>query len=275
MSRLTLFPSWLALVALALLCPAISAVSSGSRRAALYARYSNSHSLGKDYGFDPRDGWSSVNITDLGYKYESPDDDESDSTLSARDNKNHEKSKKKKQNNKNKNKNKKKKSKGGKKKHPVVTQAAPKKHKSSGIAAVGDIVKGAVDSVYKGLKGIGEQEEVKITWYTGQDLENPSCWPNTDWTPTDESFACALTLDGWHSKPECFSFLELCYSSEKCVFVRVVDSCAGCDPGSKHVDLTKAAFSKLVSIDDGVAQVKMRGATHPDEWFLDLWGPEK
>jgi hypothetical protein len=33
------------------------------------SRYSRSHSLGDSYEFDPRDGWETVNVTDLSYKY--------------------------------------------------------------------------------------------------------------------------------------------------------------------------------------------------------------
>ena len=51
------------------------------------------------------------------------------------------------------------------------------------------------------------------------------------------------------------------------MFVRVVDSCAGCDAGSKHVDLTKAAFGQLASLDEGALTVQMRLATDPSEWF--------
>ncbi|KAG8912035.1 hypothetical protein FRC01_005335 [Tulasnella sp. 417] len=125
------------------------------------------------------------------------------------------------------------------------------------------------------LKGTGKAEDVIITWYTGQDLKNPSCWPQSKWAPTDESFACALTLEGWDSKPDCFKFLELCNGPSKCIFVRVVDTCAGCKKGSKHVDLTKAAFSQLADLDTGKLTVQMRLATTPLDWFEDLWGPRQ
>lgn len=98
----------------------------------------------------------------------------------------------------------------------------------------------------------------------------------------DASFACALTLDGWTTKPKCFKFLEctctfspgahliscfpVCNNPKKCVFVRVVDSCAGCAKGSKHVDLTQAAFKELADLDTGLLTVQMRQATDPDGW---------
>ncbi len=108
--------------------------------------------------------------------------------------------------------------------------------------------------------------------------------------------ACALTLEGWTTQPKCFAFLEgkigttyhnerpklifyafpmiVCNGPKKCVFVRVVDSCAGCAAGSKHVDLTKGAFSELADESVGILNVQMRMATEPNAWFEDLWGPK-
>jgi hypothetical protein len=58
----------------------------------------------------------------------------------------------------------------------------------------------------------------------------------------------------------------VCNGADKCVFVRVVDSCAGCAEGSSHVDLTKAAFGCLADLDAGILQVQMRPATEPSRW---------
>ncbi|KAK0486921.1 Non-catalytic module family EXPN protein [Armillaria luteobubalina] len=113
-----------------------------------------------------------------------------------------------------------------------------------------------------------------ITWYTGNDLLNPSCWPQPVWTPTDHSFVGAITEIGWEGSPKCFDFLELCRDPKKCIFVRVVDTCAGCAPGSKHVDLTKAAFTELANIDEGMLSVNLRFASEPKKWNEDLWGPK-
>ncbi|KAF9534815.1 hypothetical protein CPB83DRAFT_755063 [Crepidotus variabilis] len=153
------------------------------------------------------------------------------------------------------------------------THDSSKSHKP-GIAHIGKIVASSVDRIFKGLKGIGKPEPVIITWYTGHDLKNPSCWSDGNWAPTDNSFACALTMEGWKGKPKCFKFLELCNTPKKCVFVRVVDTCAGCAPGSKHVDLTKAAFKQLADLDEGKTEVQCRGATEPDTWVDRLWGPK-
>ena len=56
---------------------------------------------------------------------------------------------------------------------------------------------------------------------------------------------------------------EVCHGTSKCVFVRVVDTCAGCKAGSHHVDLTRGAFSSLASLDVGTLSVNMRIATLP------------
>ncbi|KAG1892574.1 hypothetical protein F4604DRAFT_1898334 [Suillus subluteus] len=189
-------------------------------------RYAKAHYLPESHSFDPRDGWESVNISNLNYKY-----------LASR---------------------------------TVVSSLA---------------------SIFAGCMGKGPSEGVTITWYTGHDLENPSCWSNGGWAPTvsmhvhaaviesennsqqDKSFVGAVTLDGWTTKPQCFKFIELC-NGRACIFIRVVDTCAGCAKGSRHVDLTKAAFSELASLDEGVLTVQMRQATDPDNWDNDLWGPQ-
>ncbi|KAN0127467.1 hypothetical protein V8E53_014679 [Lactarius tabidus] len=152
----------------------------------------------------------------------------------------------------------------------------PKVHKpAKSISKFKSILDPIVTKVLKGLKGIGQPEKVTITWYTGHDLLNPSCWKDSVWAPTDSSFACALTREGWTSRPQCFQFLELCESTKnKCVFVRVVDTCAGCAKGSKHVDLTKGAFRELGDLDVGTMIVQMRMSKEPDIWSEKLWGPK-
>ena len=62
------------------------------------------------------------------------------------------------------------------------------------------------------------------------------------------------------------STVIVCNGPQKCVFVRVVDSCAGCTAGTKHVDLTKAAFSEIADLDKGMLTVEMRPATMPLQW---------
>lgn len=125
------------------------------------------------------------------------------------------------------------------------------------------------------LKGLGLLLPVIITWYTGFDLLNPSCWSKIAWAPTDHSFVCAVTQDGWEGRPQCFEFLEVCSSVKRCIFVRVVDTCAGCARGSQHLDLTKGAFAQLADLNEGKLKVHYRPATKPGKyWSVDLWGPK-
>ncbi|KAF7313708.1 DPBB-1 domain-containing protein [Mycena chlorophos] len=130
--------------------------------------------------------------------------------------------------------------------------------------------------LFRGLLGLGSPEPAVATWYTGNDLKNPSCWANTPWTPTDKSFVCATTLVGWEARPKCFQFVEMCprNTPTKCTFARVVDSCAGCKTGQSHIDLTKAAFTQMADLNEGIIDIHYRHATDPDDWFEDLWGPK-
>ncbi|KAF4619270.1 hypothetical protein D9613_005135 [Agrocybe pediades] len=215
-----------------------------SIRAISKSKYTTAHSLGDDYRFDPRDGWQSINVTDLGYKYRRQLQPEGYSNDPARDGV------------------------SAFENRSTRKKSIPKKH------GLSQAISGVLKNALQGLKGVGKPEQVTITWYTGHDLKNPSCWTDGRWSPTDASFACALTMEGWTTRPKCFKFLELCNTPKKCVFVRVVDTCAGCAPGSKHVDLTRAAFGQLASFDEGVLQVQLRPATEPHGWYEELWGPK-
>ncbi|EIW82399.1 hypothetical protein CONPUDRAFT_54045 [Coniophora puteana RWD-64-598 SS2] len=148
-------------------------------------------------------------------------------------------------------------------------QADKIKRNSGGIVkGAADKVSGILKTVDKVLKAIGDTNSVAITWYTGQDLKNPSCWSNGHWTPSDKSMVGAVTLEGWKSKPECLKFVQICNGPEKCIFVRIVDTCAGCAKGSRHVDLTKNAFTQLAKLEEGILTVQLRMATEPtnDDW---------
>ncbi|KAI0091917.1 hypothetical protein BDY19DRAFT_927405 [Irpex rosettiformis] len=279
----TLSAAFLVLVTGLALVPLATAADLRTYYDSLEARYTRAHSLGDGYRFDSRDGWETVNVTDLAYKYRRREDtfglggtaDEPGSEGS--DYLNKRSSKKSKSHSKSKSKLKLKAQSNSKSKTKSKTKStnhvkAPSKESATKsftnkVSGLGKIV----DSI----KGVGKPEPVTITWYTGHDLLNPSCWSNPVWAPTDNSFAAALTLEGWTTKPKCFKFLELCNSPQKCVFVRVVDSCAGCAKASKHVDLTQAAFKELADLDTGLLTVEMRPATDPmDGWLEDLWGPK-
>jgi hypothetical protein len=56
--------------------------------------------------------------------------------------------------------------------------------KRSKKPSLADSLVHTINSAWNGLRGSGHSEDVKITWYTGQDLENPSCWAEPTWAPT-------------------------------------------------------------------------------------------
>ncbi|KAJ7638719.1 hypothetical protein FB45DRAFT_409832 [Roridomyces roridus] len=221
MTRLAMLAlSLLSIIFLPTLASAVSINHSSAK-----SRYTQPHSLGDSYAFDPRDGWQSLNAS---------------SSHSQ---------------------------------HRRGTSEKVVPAQKSGFSLFG--VAQVMGAVINGLRGQGDSEPVTITWYTGKDLLNPSCWSNTEWAPTDSSFVCALTLEGWQNKPQCFKFIEVCKGPSKCVFVRVVDSCAGCADASHHIDMTKGAFSVLEDPDQGTATVMARPASgDPDSWYEDLWGPQ-
>ncbi|EPT02740.1 hypothetical protein FOMPIDRAFT_54995 [Fomitopsis schrenkii] len=262
MPRLT-FLAGVVLVSLGLvpLMTTSRAADISTSQSSLERRYSTSHSLGESYQFHPRDGWEAVNITNLQYKYSRSLADDLGDLDGPTIPRAHTKRTSKKV------------SKESTKKTPKAALKAAKTISTANSAGIGLL--GSVKAVVDSMKAMGESEPVTITWYTGHDLLNPSCWSTTSWTPTDESMVSAVTLEGWTNRPQCFKFVELCNSPQKCVFVRVVDTCAGCAPGSKHVDLTKAAFSSLADLAEGVLTVQMRPASDPLEgWLENLWGPK-
>ncbi|KAH9966133.1 hypothetical protein BC827DRAFT_1125468 [Russula dissimulans] len=188
-------------------------------------KYAKAHSLGSGYSFDSKDGWQTVNVSNLPYKYRPRSTDI----------------------------------------HGITKATVHHTY----VKTIADQFNSVVMKVWNGIAFSVTKEKptpVITTWYTGKDLLNPSCWSNPVWAPTDHSYVCAITQEGWVSKPKCFDFLELCTRPERCVFTRVVDSCAGCAKGSKHVDLTRAAFGSLADPDEGILTVFMRHAKEPSEW---------
>ncbi|KAK9900506.1 hypothetical protein P389DRAFT_207992 [Cystobasidium minutum MCA 4210] len=159
-----------------------------------------------------------------------------------------------------------------------------------------------------GKRQEGESFMSIITWYTGNDLLDPSCITEGKWSPTDESMIAAVTLN-WPNKPPCGSFLELRKTKKDppspsptpsaatsgngkqqsppppprvdSIIVRVMDSCAGCKAGVPHVDLTKAGFRALYALDVGyVTDIEVKLLSKPpfEKWGKQeemLYGPEK
>jgi hypothetical protein len=172
----------------------------GTVHAGSESRYTKAHSLRDGYKFDPRDGWHSVNATDLSYKYRRSDNAE----FASGD----------------------------------MTRRSTEKDGNLGLAAT------AMQKIQNSLKGIGQAVPVIITWYAPRidiltrvtikhhlgilamiwkirvvgripsgllqcaSLHFPVDRYLSLYCLQDASFACALTLNGWTSRPKCFQFLE-------------------------------------------------------------------
>lgn len=117
--------------------------------------YARSHSLGSNYAFHEKDGWEPVNISNPISLPRSP----SRRPFSGSDTAN-------------------------------ASLALPEAETSSFVSkrtkkpSITDTLVHAINSAWNGLRGFGNSEKVKITWYTGQDLQNPSCWSDPTWAPT-------------------------------------------------------------------------------------------
>lgn len=113
--------------------------------------YSRAHSLGSNYTFHERDGWESTNISAFNSL--------SRRSLSASTTSNAS--------------------------LPLPEAGLPslalKRTKKPSLA---DTLVHTINNAWNGLRGLGRTEQVKITWYTGEDLENPSCWAEPTWAPT-------------------------------------------------------------------------------------------
>jgi len=123
-----------------------------------------------------------------------------------------------------------------------------------------DEVNNGIQLVKRKAKAKAKSWSSVLTWYTGHDLLYPSCCDRSGFTPTDKSMIAAVT-EIWSGKPACGTYVQIRpKGSKKSIVVRVVDTCAGCPKQKPHFDLTKTAFSKLMSLDIGIvsgAQVKV------------------
>jgi hypothetical protein len=133
----------------------------------LEARYSRAHSLGDTYQFDPRDGWQSVNISNLAYKYRRQDPiilgEEAGNEAGELAKRSSKKSKSKSHS----------KSKTHSGSKPKATPQSKSKSKnkaksSKSTESTTQSVSKSVSSLGKiidSIKGVGNSEPVTITWY--------------------------------------------------------------------------------------------------------------
>lgn len=66
---------------------------------------------------------------------------------------------------------------------PVKEQSKPSNDDDKKGSAISVVVDGALTEL-DDMHGEGDSEDVTITWYTGNDLKNPSCWPKINWAPS-------------------------------------------------------------------------------------------
>ncbi|SOV06138.1 uncharacterized protein UDID_01593 [Ustilago sp. UG-2017a] len=130
------------------------------------------------------------------------------------------------------------------------------------ISAAAAVSAAAIDTNESGLSALGERSfELKArhvekrdwvskwgkaTWYGGNQLNDPACGGPT---PNDNSMIAAVKKNGGYGK--CGETVHLHYQG-KMVSVKIVDYCASCEWG--HFDLSRGAFKKLASIDQGVIE---------------------
>ncbi len=86
----------------------------------------------------------------------------------------------------------------------------------------------------------------KVTWYAGDQLDNPACGGPT---PSDNSAVVAVKKNGGYGK--CGETVHLHYNG-KMVSAKIVDYCAGCEWG--HFDATRSVFKKLAPLSQGVIE---------------------
>ncbi len=148
-----LYPIVLSLFTLFLPLLVVADLSSKSR--ALHkSRYTQTHSLGDSYSFDPRDGWQSINVTNTARNYEKRHNEPQHSDSSQ-----------------------------GEKKRPVsehITGVIESIFKL--LKPYGQFEKGVATWYSASL--FDKPMELITKRYSGEDLKNPSCWSQTSWSPS-------------------------------------------------------------------------------------------
>lgn len=103
-------------------------------------------------------------------------------------------------------------------------------------------------------KNAKKDKDVQVTWYASHDLQNPACdgnlKPNNGWH-------IAAVSANWKAV-KCGDFRQICNhkAHNRCVKVRIIDLCAGCDDYA--YDLTKSAF-KILSPSSSLDEGRMHG----------------
>lgn len=111
--------------------------------------YARAHSLGSNYTFHENHGWEPVTISNPRFRRSLSSSDTANTSLPLPE--------------------------------AGLPSLASKRTKNPSLA---ETLVHTINSAWNGLCGFGQSEKVKITWYTGQDLENPNCWAEPTWAPT-------------------------------------------------------------------------------------------
>jgi len=127
-----------------------------SARAISESQFEKAHSLGDNYVFDPRDGWQTVNVTNLQYKYERRSEIESQDDTSI--------------------------VKRAKATGIGGAIAGVLKNIFKGIKGLGKPQTATI--TWYASRADSKDRPDHVYRYTGKDLLNPSCWSNGNWAPT-------------------------------------------------------------------------------------------
>jgi hypothetical protein len=107
-------------------------------------KYSRAHSLGGGYAFDPRDGWQTVNVSNLSYKYSPRSSNFRRTTKTSAAHSPH--------------------STHAYKAKTAATPHPPHDTFPKKITSTVKQVAGTIKNAWKGLLGVGKPEEVITTW---------------------------------------------------------------------------------------------------------------
>jgi hypothetical protein len=156
------------------------------------SRYAHAHSYNPVYTFHRRDGWGTVPVSDLAYKYVQANETDRATAAHGPHGRRERRSR-------------------------TVQQKGQKGQKNQkGLKNISNGITGTFNHVVNAaLKGIGKIEQVTITWcvlmsrhhrvyfytaaprrYTGKDLLNPSCWQKAVWAPSVRLIPSRETAQG-------------------------------------------------------------------------------
>ncbi|CAG8565303.1 1623_t:CDS:1 [Acaulospora morrowiae] len=145
---------------------------------------------------------------------------------------------------------------------PVEILSSSKKESDGWYYAGASLDNTTDNSIIKRASSVNAQS----TFYTGEDLKGSACYGRNglpQYNAKDSDFIAAMRMKNFE---HCFRCLRVERGSRH-VIVKVIDKCGGC-PNSENVDLTKSAFKKLGSLDEGRINIRWRPINCPKkgEW---------